>query len=810
MRALTHALTQPATARAALDALAGSAAPEAVEALVEWLAAPNDSALAPAAVAALASVAGPLADQALLEALDSPLATVRLPAAAALAARKLPRAVEPLERLLAEDNSWPVRRAALNALAALGSWAILRGADDPHWRVRHALVNALLDWGHDAARQEEIDRRLGEVSAPAQPRVNGVREYLKARWQGAAVSPAPAESPPWPFHDPDPAVLVRRLEEMGEDGRCRHLDAMPALLSHESTRARSLARQALARRGTAKHLAAAVARLGDLREDAGETVRQLLAALDHDRVEETARLILHKSDATAAQLAWALDQVGPVFPIEEEEAACLALVGAYGKQPALVRRALVRLVGRWPEKEHLTGELVIALLHKEFAIGAGMDEGELVVALLGMKFAIGAGMDEGVLVDAFAALEDRADLAFDDCIRPYLGHPSPRVRVAAIRAVPHPTGLDGLAGDEDARVRVALAERLTAARLPLPDALHQGPHPRVRAAALSPERAAQLLAEPHSETSWHVLHTAAGMMRIPAWRLEPAPAWQAPRHEQAAAPSWNVEPGPPPHARLLGPGRLCVAPVGLSGHYGLPVEGFARAVERGLDFLFWEPNYQTLTAFVTQVPPSARRRLHVLAGTFEATPQRLRNDVERALRALHIEQLALFLVFWVRGWSRVTDEMRRMLEWLQREGELGMYGLSTHNRALAVEAIEAGWNPVMVRHNAAHRGAEKEVFPHVAAHGTSLITFNSTCYGRLLTSRGGRPVLTAADCYRYSLSQLGVTMCLSAPASLEQLEETLQVAEGPALPAERLAVVLEHGAEVYREETRFRQTIRGR
>src|SRR5262249_39800480 len=163
----------------------------------------------------------------------------------------------------------------------------------------------------------------------------------------------------------------------------------------------------------------------------------------------------------------------------------------------------------------------------------------------------------------------------------------------------------------------------------------------------------------------------------------------------------------------------------------------AWAVERWLNFLFWEPNYQTLTAFAARLSPAARRRLHFLAGTFEATPQRLRNDVERALRALQIEQLALFLVFWVRGWSRITDEMRHMLERLQRQGMLGMYGLSTHNRGLAVEAIEAGWDPVMVRHSVAHRGAEKEVFPHAAARGTSVITFNNTCYGRLLRPHAG-------------------------------------------------------------------------
>src|SRR5262249_37347977 len=162
--------------------------------------------------------------------------------------------------------------------------------------------------------------------------------------------------------------------------------------------------------------------------------------------------------------------------------------------------------------------------------------------------------------------------------------------------------------------------------------------------------------------------------------------------------------------------------------------------------LFWEPSYQTLTAFSGRLSASTRRLLNFLAGTFEATPQRLLADVERALRMLKIEQIALFMVFWVRGWSRITPEMRSMLERLKREGKIGTFGLSTHDRALAAEAIADGWDPVMVRHSLAHRGAETAVLPHAVERGTSIITFNNTCYGRLLRPCGERPVPTAADC----------------------------------------------------------------
>jgi aryl-alcohol dehydrogenase-like predicted oxidoreductase len=250
--------------------------------------------------------------------------------------------------------------------------------------------------------------------------------------------------------------------------------------------------------------------------------------------------------------------------------------------------------------------------------------------------------------------------------------------------------------------------------------------------------------------------------------------------------------------------------VGISGHYGLPVEGFVRAVEEGVNLLFWEPNYYTLSEFATRLVPEQRRGLHFLAGTFEASGPRIRRDVERAVRSLHIERLALFLVFWTRSWERITDEVRGTLERLQQEGLIGMAGLSTHSRTLAVEALGTGWNPVMVRHSAAHRGAETQVFPHAHVAGASIITFNNTCYGRLLKPQGDRPIPPAADCYRYTLSFPAVTMCLSAPATMEQLEENLKALRQPHLADDRQQALLEQGAGVYREETLFRRLVRSR
>jgi hypothetical protein len=369
-----------------------------------------------------------------------------------------------------------------------------------------------------------------------------------------------------------------------------------------------------------------------------------------------------------------------------------------------------------------------------------------------------------------------------------------------------------VAGHPDPGVRTAVAVFLVR-RDPAGDLLARlqtDLHPRVRAAALTPARAAELVREPEGESSWRVLAQAARIARVPLWTIEPDPPWHPePAPTPAPAPLQPARTAPP-NARLLGPEKIAVAPVGISGHYGLPVEGFVRAVEAGVNLLFWEPNYATLTAFASRLPPSERRGLHFLTGTFEADGARVRRDAERALRQLRIERLAVYLVFWVQSWARVADDVRDTLERLKAEGKVAAFGLSTHSRPLALEALDAGWDPVMVRHSAAHRGGEAEVFPQALERGTGLLTFSNTCYGRLLQPRPGLQPPTAADCYRYALAQPAVAACFSAPATLEQLEENLAVLRDPVLPDDRRAALLAQGAALYEDETLFRKLVRSR
>ena len=180
-------------------------------------------------------------------------------------------------------------------------------------------------------------------------------------------------------------------------------------------------------------------------------------------------------------------------------------------------------------------------------------------------------------------------------------------------------------------------------------------------------------------------------------------------------------------------------------------------------------------------------------------------DVDRALRLLKIDRLELFLLFWSRSKRRFSEEAIAKLEELLRAGKIKAFGLSTHQWQLAQQQIDDGWDPVMVRHNLAHRSAEEHVFPSARDHGTKIISFNSTCYGRLIAAG-----ISACDCIRYSLHQPEVDLVLTAPATGEQLMENLSALDAPALTDEQLQRWRAIGDRVYAENKAFYNGLQSR
>lgn len=264
----------------------------------------------------------------------------------------------------------------------------------------------------------------------------------------------------------------------------------------------------------------------------------------------------------------------------------------------------------------------------------------------------------------------------------------------------------------------------------------------------------------------------------------------------------TARPLPPPRAssRPLGNTGLNVSPLVLSGAHLTTREPFFEAHEAGIDTFFWEPRYAALTQFL-RAGRGLRDRTVIVAGSYHSGAGALRRDVESALRRLRTSWLDVFLLFWVRAPERLSDEDFATLEALRTEGKLRAFGFSTHLRELARDALTRHpWPVVMTRHSAAHPGAETAFFPEAQRRGTGVLTFTTTCYGRLLRPVPGTPpdapLPSAVDCYRYSLSQPGVSASLTAPRNRRELLHNLDVLSRPWMEPDALDVMRSHGERV--------------
>ena len=127
--------------------------------------------------------------------------------------------------------------------------------------------------------------------------------------------------------------------------------------------------------------------------------------------------------------------------------------------------------------------------------------------------------------------------------------------------------------------------------------------------------------------------------------------------------------------------------------------------------------------------------------------------------------------------------------------------ISCHDRSTFARYIgDPTYDAIMVRYNAAHPGAETDVFPHLPERGgPGVVAYTVTRWGGLLDPRlvpEGERVPTSTDCYRFALSSSHVDVCLSAPQTKEQLDQTLATLDAGPLDAEETAWMKRVGAAV--------------
>jgi len=240
--------------------------------------------------------------------------------------------------------------------------------------------------------------------------------------------------------------------------------------------------------------------------------------------------------------------------------------------------------------------------------------------------------------------------------------------------------------------------------------------------------------------------------------------------------------------------------LGLSGSYGLDEAGCREALER-VQYVFWSPRMKALTAALGDALARDRERYVVSAGPLLGYfPGAVRRAVERALKALGADRLDVLQIYWLGKMSAFTGAVQEEMIRLREEGKVRALGASIHDRARAGRlAGDSILDLLMIRYNAAHPGAEQDIFPYVARRGPAVVCYTATAWGKLLRApRGWREAVpTAGDCYRFCLSSPHVDVVLSAPRNAAELRENLAAVDAGPLSAEEMKWLRAFGRTVH-------------
>jgi aryl-alcohol dehydrogenase-like predicted oxidoreductase len=240
--------------------------------------------------------------------------------------------------------------------------------------------------------------------------------------------------------------------------------------------------------------------------------------------------------------------------------------------------------------------------------------------------------------------------------------------------------------------------------------------------------------------------------------------------------------------RELGGTGLKVGPLGISSSYGMPATAVEMAFERGCNYLYWGSLRRGGFAQGIRNLRSRRNQMVLVVQSYTPIPRVLEWSVQVALRRLHFDHADVLLLGL---WNKPLPES--ILDACQRLKEKGMVrhlAISAHDRKFLGSAARTTPAGIFhLRYNAAHRGAEEEIFPFVPTN-LGVVSYTATSWAQLLNPKlvpSGERTPSASDCYRFVLSHPGVHVCMTGTGTVEQTREALTALDLGPLSADELA-----------------------
>jgi aryl-alcohol dehydrogenase-like predicted oxidoreductase len=281
----------------------------------------------------------------------------------------------------------------------------------------------------------------------------------------------------------------------------------------------------------------------------------------------------------------------------------------------------------------------------------------------------------------------------------------------------------------------------------------------------------------------------------------------------------------PLHPFLVTPASAFGRPVcrlGLASYVGstLTPDDIFYAFGRGVNFLNWAGLAEGPTdgdAYSAAIASmGADRASAVVCVQFAArSAADAAEELRSALAVLRTDYLDVLTIYYVERpeeWAEITAAggSLRYLKDAQQAGTVRRIGITSHQRKLAATMAESGLlDLVMIRYNAAHRGAERDLFPVTLRLGLPVIAYTALRWGALPRPTPDDPpefvVPGPPDWYRFVLQNPAVAVTLAAPQTRAELEEDLRVLEatGP-LGDDEYAALAARGDRVRRNAGAFR------
>lgn len=260
----------------------------------------------------------------------------------------------------------------------------------------------------------------------------------------------------------------------------------------------------------------------------------------------------------------------------------------------------------------------------------------------------------------------------------------------------------------------------------------------------------------------------------------------------------------------LGHTGMAVHRLGLSASYRPGRQTIYKALDEGLNYFFAYGFDTQMISVLREVLKGRREKYVVATGAYNLIlgHPNLRRTLEKRLHQLRTDYLDIFLFLGVLKEKEFPEPLRQELYRMREEGKVRSVGLSTHHRRLAGKlAAEGAVDILMIRYNAAHRGAEEEIFPYLEQHNPGLVSYTATRWSYLLRRPRKWPredeVPTAGMCYRFVLSNPKVHVCMTAPSNAKELKENLDSLRQGPLSREEMEFMRRFGDTVHEAQKWF-------